>query len=189
MSFGEAPIPQYGPPGFVSGGPGGNGRPSSSYGAPGGGNGFGGGNGGRPSGSYGAPGGGNGYGGQDEGKPEPFNFEYEVKDAQSGNDFGHRASSDGSRVTGQYHVLLPDGRNQIVDYTADNSGYNADVKYEGGANGAGGYPSGGGGGGNGGYPSGGSGGYPSGNGYQSSGGGNGYPSGGPPGSSYLPPGK
>lgn len=136
-------------------------------------------------------------------QPEPFSFEYEVKDAQSGNDFGHRAQSDGAKVQGQYHVLLPDGRNQIVDYTADDSGYNANVKYEGGSNGGGGYPSGGQGGGypsgapggGNGYPSGGpSGGFPSpggGNGgYPSPGGGNGgYPSGGPPGSSYLPPGK
>ncbi|XP_039278813.1 pro-resilin-like, partial [Nilaparvata lugens] len=139
-------------------------------------------------------------------QPEPFNFEYEVKDAASGNDYGHKASSDGTRVTGTYHVLLPDGRNQIVDYTADESGYNAQVKYEGEANANGGYPSGP---SNGGYPSGPSngGGYPSnvnGGGYPSAGpggfpsagfpsapggGSNGYPSGGPPSSSYLPPGK
>ncbi|RZF42228.1 hypothetical protein LSTR_LSTR004377 [Laodelphax striatellus] len=190
LATGEPPVPQYGPPGF--GNANGGGRPSGNYGPPTAGR--------PPANSYGPPAAnGNGYGGGDDnGKPEPFNFEYEVKDAASGNDYGHKASSDGTRVTGTYHVLLPDGRNQIVDYTADESGYNAQVKYEGEANTGGGYPSGPSNGGypsgpsnvNGGYPSGGpsTGGFPSG-GFPSGAGSNGYPSGGPPSSSYLPPGK
>ena len=43
-------------------------------------------------------------------------------------------NSDGGAVTGSYRVALPDGRTQIVDYHADNTGYGgyvADVKYEG----------------------------------------------------------
>lgn len=35
--------------------------------------------------------------------------------------------------------MLPDGRMQIVDYTADNDGYKPNIKYEGTASGAGGY--------------------------------------------------
>lgn len=35
-------------------------------------------------------------------------------------------------MTGEYQVLLPDGRNEVVKYTAsDATGYVADVQYEG----------------------------------------------------------
>ncbi|XP_037775730.1 cuticle protein 19-like [Penaeus monodon] len=62
----------------------------------------------------------------------PYDFAYAVKDDYSGNDFGHNENSDGNVVTGEYYVLLPDGRRQIVTYTADhNTGYVADVRYEG----------------------------------------------------------
>lgn len=62
----------------------------------------------------------------------PFKFNYEVKDEYSGNDFSHQSDSDGHVVTGEYRVLLPDGRTQIVTYTADHEdGYRAEVSYEG----------------------------------------------------------
>ena len=62
----------------------------------------------------------------------PFDFSYEVKDEYTGNDFGHESNSDGNTVTGEYRVLLPDGRTQIVRYTADHhNGYQAEVTYEG----------------------------------------------------------
>ncbi|XP_068208653.1 cuticle protein 19-like [Palaemon carinicauda] len=62
----------------------------------------------------------------------PYDFAYAVKDDYTGNDFGHSESSDGNVVTGEYFVLLPDGRRQIVTYSADHdTGYVADVKYEG----------------------------------------------------------
>ncbi|GFG38698.1 hypothetical protein Cfor_07013 [Coptotermes formosanus] len=121
---------------------------SSFYSAPGfsgssgsfGGGGFG----GRPSSSYGAPGF-SGYsgGGSDGGQPTPYNFHYAVRDAVSGNDYKQQESSDGHTVQGEYRVRLPDGRNQIVRYRADDAtGFNADVQYEGEPS----YPSGGGGG-------------------------------------------
>ena len=58
----------------------------------------------------------------------PYDFSYAVQDEYSGNDFGHSENSDGNVVTGEYFVQLPDGRRQIVTYTADHdSGYVADV--------------------------------------------------------------
>ncbi|CAD1472495.1 unnamed protein product, partial [Heterotrigona itama] len=116
------------------------GRPSGTYGAPGtldl--------NAGRPSGTYGAPGfadardlsyqGGGGQGGynRDYGRPQPYSFQYEVYDPPSGNDYSQRESSDGNVVQGEYRVLLPDSRTQIVKYMADDAnGYTADVQYEG----------------------------------------------------------
>jgi hypothetical protein len=62
----------------------------------------------------------------------PFDFNYAVKDDYYGTDYSHNAVSDGDVVKGQYKVLLPDGRLQIVTYTADwKNGFNADVRYEG----------------------------------------------------------
>lgn len=68
----------------------------------------------QPSSSYGAPAGGNGgYGGYENNEPARYNFEYNVQDYQSGNDFGHKESRDGDLTTGRYYVLLPDGRKQV----------------------------------------------------------------------------
>ncbi|CAG5094079.1 Similar to resilin: Pro-resilin (Drosophila melanogaster) [Cotesia congregata] len=65
-------------------------------------------------------------------RPRPYNFQYRVFDPPSGNDYGQQESSDGNVVRGEYRVLLPDSRTQIVKYTADDAnGYNADVQYEG----------------------------------------------------------
>ncbi|CAL4064358.1 unnamed protein product, partial [Meganyctiphanes norvegica] len=62
----------------------------------------------------------------------PFDFGYEVEDHYKGLDFDHNSNSDGKVVTGEYRVLLPDGRTQIVTYTADHyNGYQAEVTYEG----------------------------------------------------------
>ncbi|XP_064119061.1 pro-resilin-like [Macrobrachium nipponense] len=90
---------------------------------------------GRPDGSH-AP---EGYGydvpkhqhSYDYGKGRPFDYSYVVKDAYQNLDFGHKSTSDGKLVTGDYHVLLPDGRNQTVVYTTDHNGYQAQVAYHG----------------------------------------------------------
>lgn len=62
----------------------------------------------------------------------PFDFQYAVNDQPSSNDFSHTANSNGDVTTGEYRVQMPDGRTQIVKYTADwKTGYHADVSYEG----------------------------------------------------------
>ena len=63
--------------------------------------------------------------------PKPYAFEYGVADDYSGANFKAAETADGKAVTGSYQVNLPDGRVQIVTYTADQNGYVADVKYEG----------------------------------------------------------
>lgn len=58
----------------------------------------------------------------------PFNFQYAVNDVETANDYTHNAVSDGDVTRGEYRVQLPDGRTQIVKYTADwKNGYNAVV--------------------------------------------------------------
>ncbi|KAI5643498.1 insect cuticle protein domain-containing protein [Phthorimaea operculella] len=60
----------------------------------------------------------------------PFDFAYQVN--EDGNDYSHNAVSDGDVTRGEYRVALPDGRTQIVKYTADwKNGFNAEVTYEG----------------------------------------------------------
>ena len=60
----------------------------------------------------------------------PYDFDWAVQDQYSGNDFGHQENSDGNLVQGSYYVQLPDGRRQIVSFTADHdAGYVADVQW------------------------------------------------------------
>ncbi|XP_022193666.1 pro-resilin-like isoform X3 [Nilaparvata lugens] len=68
--------------------------------------------------------------------PVNYEFAYEVKDAPSNNDFGHMESRNGEVAKGSYHVLLPDGRTQRVDYTADENGYVPKINYDGSPSGA-----------------------------------------------------
>ena len=63
--------------------------------------------------------------------PSNYAFGYSVNDEYTGEDFSHTESRDGYVTSGEYRVALPDGRIQIVTYTADDAGYHADVKYEG----------------------------------------------------------
>ncbi|CAH2098963.1 unnamed protein product [Euphydryas editha] len=59
-----------------------------------------------------------------------YAFAYTVRDHKTGDDFSHSQQSSGSATNGEYRVRLPDGRTQIVSYTADENGYKADVRYD-----------------------------------------------------------
>merc|ERR1711872_594263 len=69
---------------------------------------------------------------EEEYVPKPFAYEYGGADS-SGRHFAKTETSDDDGVVkGEYRVELPDGRVQIVSYTADPvNGYQADVRYEG----------------------------------------------------------
>lgn len=58
-----------------------------------------------------------------------YAFSYAVRDRATGDDFSHSQSQNSRATNGEYRVKLPDGRVQIVSYTADRNGYNAEVKY------------------------------------------------------------
>ena len=61
-----------------------------------------------------------------------YDFHYGVDDgAHYGPVFAHNENRDNYDVKGEYRVNLPDGRVQIVSYSAGPGGYVADVSYEG----------------------------------------------------------
>ncbi|XP_069983683.1 cuticle protein 19-like [Penaeus vannamei] len=60
----------------------------------------------------------------------PYDFGWGVDDPDSGNQFSQKEESDGNVVRGEYRVLLPDGRLQVVRYYDDGSGFNVDITYE-----------------------------------------------------------
>ena len=58
----------------------------------------------------------------------PFLYSWAVLDDPTANNYAHSTSSDGNRVEGEYRVLLPDGRTQVVTYTSSlDTGYVAQV--------------------------------------------------------------
>ncbi|GJQ79463.1 hypothetical protein Trydic_g16316 [Trypoxylus dichotomus] len=58
-----------------------------------------------------------------------YSFGYQVVDYNSGVNYGHEETRDGKVTKGRYHVFLPDGRVQSVNYWVDLSGYHAKVTY------------------------------------------------------------
>ena len=56
-----------------------------------------------------------------------------IQDDYSHVNYGQEEGRDGLATSGQYHVLLPDGRTQTVTYNVGDAytGYVADVKYSG----------------------------------------------------------
>merc|ERR1711874_650389 len=74
-----------------------------------------------------------GYAAPDLAEVSPYTYNYGVADEYSGAAFSQPESNDGTGVVeGSYHVNLPDGRIQTVNYHAnDYDGYVADVSYSG----------------------------------------------------------
>ncbi|XP_060842956.1 uncharacterized protein LOC132923141 [Rhopalosiphum padi] len=61
--------------------------------------------------------------------PTPYNFEYSVNDPHSYDVKSQSEHSDGhGNVKGSYSLLESDGSTRVVEYTADHSGFNAEVK-------------------------------------------------------------
>ena len=60
----------------------------------------------------------------------PFDFQYSVKDAPTANDYNHKAVSDGDVTRGEYRVAMPDGRTQVVRYTAGMTRYYSMVQID-----------------------------------------------------------
>ena len=65
--------------------------------------------------------------------PQPFAYQYGVNDDYSGASFDKKEEQDNyGNLQGSYRVNLPDGRVQVVTYTADHeNGFQAEVSYEG----------------------------------------------------------
>lgn len=59
--------------------------------------------------------------------PANYDFSYNVEDNTVSLDFGHNEKRKEDRVQGSYHVLLPDGRMQLVEYEAGPDGYKPQV--------------------------------------------------------------
>lgn len=51
--------------------------------------------------------------------------------SEYGTVFGQEETRQYENARGSYHVLLPDGRTQIVEYEADQDGYKPHIRYEG----------------------------------------------------------
>uniref|UniRef100_A0A2H8TN19 Cuticle protein 8 n=1 Tax=Melanaphis sacchari TaxID=742174 RepID=A0A2H8TN19_9HEMI len=62
---------------------------------------------------------------------KPYNFEYSVNDYNTGDVKSQAEYSDGKNVKGYYSLIEADGTKRIVEYTADEYGFNAVVKKEG----------------------------------------------------------
>ena len=65
--------------------------------------------------------------------PHPYSYHYGVSDEVGGSVFDKtERQDDNGNVEGEYRIQLPDGRLQIVTYTADHiHGFKVDIKYEG----------------------------------------------------------
>ncbi|KAK7074758.1 hypothetical protein SK128_005741 [Halocaridina rubra] len=67
---------------------------------------------------------------QERSRPVQYSYKYRVESPFLDDpDFGHAEKRDGGRTRGRYYVRLPDGRTQVVDYYADETGYHPSITY------------------------------------------------------------
>lgn len=59
--------------------------------------------------------------------PANYDFSYDVQDNAVNLDFGHNEKRKEDQASGSYHVLLPDGRTQLIEYEAGPDGYKPQV--------------------------------------------------------------
>ncbi|XP_068210634.1 pro-resilin-like [Palaemon carinicauda] len=86
----------------------------------------------RPSFSYGVPDSSSRSDESFESTEAKYNFNWDVNDDSSSNEFGHQEARDGEDTQGSYYVHLPDGRLQKVSFHVDgDDGYIAEVTYSG----------------------------------------------------------
>ena len=72
------------------------------------------------------------YAEEEKAEPKPFAYGYGGVDSQGLQSSKTENQDKDGVVRGEYRVELPDGRTQIVSYTADHEhGYQAEVRYEG----------------------------------------------------------
>ena len=64
---------------------------------------------------------------QDE-TPKPYSFTYEAVDDQTGANSKREESSDGRTTRGSYSYIDADGVFRVVEYTADENGFNANIR-------------------------------------------------------------
>ena len=60
---------------------------------------------------------------------QTIHYQYSIND-DNGNKQSKRESIRNTTVSGKYKILLPDGRLQIVTYTASKNGFKPKIKYE-----------------------------------------------------------
>ncbi|KAF6214518.1 hypothetical protein GE061_009261 [Apolygus lucorum] len=58
-----------------------------------------------------------------------YDFGYRVSDQENKVEFGKTESKKDGVTKGSYHVLLPDGRLQVVKYWSDHTGYHTNISY------------------------------------------------------------
>lgn len=63
-----------------------------------------------------------------DGEVRPYSFEYEANDDQQGLRSSRSERSDGRTVSGSYSYFDADGVYRVVEYTADENGFRANVK-------------------------------------------------------------